>query len=63
MNYIDQLKVAVFMVGNIDTPQDKAQWWKNFDHLWNQVAQDPNLEALLNEFNNPTPDPKKQTPP
>ncbi len=36
---IRQLRAAVWMVGNMDTDQDKAAWWRTFGALWNQVAQ------------------------
>lgn len=37
---IDRLKVAVWMVGNMDTKEDQDQWWKNFGDLWEEIAED-----------------------
>jgi hypothetical protein len=33
-----RLAYAVWMVGNIDTDHDKAQWWRDFDAVWNEAA-------------------------
>jgi hypothetical protein len=35
---IAELEAAVWMVGNNDTPEDKARWWKNFGHIWKSCA-------------------------
>jgi hypothetical protein len=38
LSLVDRLKAAVFMVGNMDTPEDKAAWWATFGPLWEEVA-------------------------
>ena len=43
-DFVERLKAAVWMVGNMDTPQDKAAWWATFDPLWKEVAQDPRVQ-------------------
>lgn len=37
---LDRLKVAVWMVGNIDTVHDKARWWKDHGALWEEISED-----------------------
>jgi hypothetical protein len=44
IDYMSRLKAAVWMVGNIDTQVDKAQWWKNFDPTWHEVSMDPEVQ-------------------
>ena len=34
----DAYAYAVFMVGNIDTPEDKAEWWSDFRELYEAAA-------------------------
>lgn len=43
-DFVERLKAAVWMVGNMDTPQDKAAWWATFEPLWREVAQDPRVQ-------------------
>ncbi len=35
---VARLRAAVFMVGNNDTPEDKASWWETFGDLWERCA-------------------------
>jgi ADP-ribose pyrophosphatase YjhB (NUDIX family) len=35
---VEDLRLAVWMVGNMDTPEDKTQWWKTFRPTWDQAA-------------------------
>jgi hypothetical protein len=44
LDFTKRLMAAVWMVGNMDTEQDKAAWWANFEPLWNEVAQDPHVQ-------------------
>lgn len=41
---IERLKAAVWMVGNMDTEQDKAAWWATFGPLWEEIGQDPRVQ-------------------
>lgn len=45
-----RLKAAVWMVGNMDTPEDKAAWWEDFGELWNEVAADPDVQKYADEM-------------
>lgn len=45
MDEIRQLRAAVWMVGNMDTDQDKAAWWSTFGTLWAQVASEHGAQA------------------
>jgi len=36
---------AVYMVGNMDTEEDKAAWWKDYGTLWKEVAADVNVQS------------------
>lgn len=40
-----RLKAAVWMVGNMDTLEDKAAWWRTFEAVWQEVARDPNVQS------------------
>ena len=40
LSLIDRLKLAVWMLGNVDTEEDKAQWWKNYGQLWEEISED-----------------------
>jgi hypothetical protein len=40
-----RLKGAVWMVGNIDTDEDLAAWWRDFDTLFVEVSQDPACQS------------------
>ena len=42
------LMAAVFMVGNMDTEEDKARWWKSYGKLWQIVASTPNVQEWAN---------------
>lgn len=42
--------VAIWMVGNMDTEEDKAMWWHNFNRLWDEVSKHPDLQRLVKEF-------------
>jgi hypothetical protein len=33
-----EMAFAVWLVGNMDTEEDKAAWWKDFEDLWQQAA-------------------------
>ena len=37
---IDRLKLAVWMVGNIDTEDDKDSWWLTYNDLWEEIKED-----------------------
>lgn len=46
-----KLKAAVWMIGNIETPEDKAAWWQTYGDLWNEVAADgENTQAVANSM-------------
>jgi hypothetical protein len=34
----DAFAYAVWMVGNMDTPQDKAAWWSDFRKVWDAAG-------------------------
>ena len=36
---IERLMAAVWMMGNVDTDEDKARWWRTFGATWDEVAQ------------------------
>lgn len=36
--FVDKLMAAVWMVGNMDTQQDRAAWWRTFGAVWQEVA-------------------------
>lgn len=40
LNFEQRLLAAVWMVGNMDTPEDKAAWWATFRSTWEEVAAD-----------------------
>lgn len=35
---MDELLAAVWMVGNMDTDEDKRAWWRTFGLTWERVA-------------------------
>jgi hypothetical protein len=45
LDEIRRLRAAVWMVGNMDTDQDKAAWWSTFDAVWKDVAQNHGVQA------------------
>lgn len=40
-DFVERLQTAAWMVGNMDTPEDKAALWAIFRPLFDEVAQDP----------------------
>jgi hypothetical protein len=44
MPLAQRLKAAVWMVGNMDTPDDKAAWWLTFGDLFKEIAADPQAQ-------------------
>jgi hypothetical protein len=38
IEFVNKLMAAVWMVGNMDTEQDKAAWWRTFGSVWQEVA-------------------------
>lgn len=45
MDEIRRLRAAVWMVGNMDTDQDRAAWWSTFDPVWKEVAENHGVQA------------------
>lgn len=45
LDEIRQLRAAVWMVGNMDTDEDKAAWWRTFDPVWKEVAEHYGVQA------------------
>lgn len=45
MDELRRLRAAVWMVGNMDTDQDRAAWWNTFDAVWQEVAANHGAEA------------------
>lgn len=45
MDEIRRLRAAVWMVGNMDTDEDKRAWWRTFDPVWKEVAEHHGVQA------------------
>lgn len=49
LDFMQRLKAAVWMVGNMDTAEDKAAWLRTFEPVWKEVAADgKNVQAYAN---------------
>jgi len=59
---IQKLALAVVMVGNLDTPEDKAQWWSNFRTTFEIASETLSMESIGN-FVDPDPKEVKQQAP
>jgi hypothetical protein len=44
---IGRLKAAVWLVGNMDTEEDRARWWVLFGELWREVSSDPKMPQYV----------------
>lgn len=51
----DEFARAVFMVGNMDTEEDKAAWWRDFATLWDDAADLATLSRQSKEGGKPIP--------
>lgn len=51
LTYQQKLVAAVWMVGNMDTDEDKRQWWHNFGELWQHIADnEPEAQAYADRM-------------
>lgn len=41
----EMLEAAFWMVGNMDTDEDKAAWWKQFNSYWEETFLSNNGKA------------------
>lgn len=47
---VEMLESAVWMVGNMDTPEDKAAWWKEFREFYDEYFNHENAERAQMNF-------------
>lgn len=50
LTFEQRLKAAVWMVGNMDTDEDKAAWWRDYGDLFKEVSGDPDVQRYADEM-------------